>query len=125
MVGTALIREIDLPAGGGLGADLVIVTGTGAWHQLTSWRCGFTANPMQIGNTPPIDGHHPQVHLLSPPAIAGAPKLLTGRIAGATFEEPALIDLVKVPTTDAIADFFTVTQVGDSLELEIWRSGQE
>lgn len=80
-VDVAFIREIEVPSTGAVGADLVTATGTGAWHQLTSWRSGFTPNPSQLATTPPIQGHHPQVHLLDPPAVAGAPKFLTGRIA--------------------------------------------
>ncbi len=80
-VDVAFIREIEVPSTGEVGADLVTATGTGAWHQLTSWRSGFTPNPSQLATTPPIQGHHPQVHLLDPPAVAGAPIFLTGRIA--------------------------------------------
>ena len=80
-VDVALIREFELPSGGGGGADLVTVTGTGAWHQLTSWRSGPTPNPSQLATTPPIAGHHSQVHLLDPPADSAAPKFVTGCIA--------------------------------------------
>ena len=79
-VDVAYIRNYPNPSGGA-GADLVTATGTGAWHQLTSWRVGSGPNPVQLATTPPIEGHHPQVHLLSPPANAAVPKFITGRIA--------------------------------------------
>lgn len=81
------LREVDVAyirdysgTGGGNGADLVTAAGTGAWHQLTSWRVGSGPNPVQLATTPTVEGHHPQVHLLSPPANAAVPKFITGRI---------------------------------------------
>ncbi len=79
-VDVAYIREYS-GTGRPDGADLVTATGTGAWHQLTSWRVGAGPNPVQLATTPPVEGHHPQVHLLSPPANAAVPKFITGRIA--------------------------------------------
>lgn len=60
-------------------ADVVTAAGSGAWHQLTSWRAG-AGNPSALFTAPPVDGHHPKLVLLSPAKDEAAPKFVSGRI---------------------------------------------
>ncbi|MES2707515.1 MAG: hypothetical protein V4726_13035 [Verrucomicrobiota bacterium] len=79
----ASLREVSVafvrknPASGA--ADVVTAVGSGAWHQLTSWRAG-AGNPVALFTAPPVDGHHPKVLLLSPAKDTNVPKFLSGRI---------------------------------------------
>jgi hypothetical protein len=79
-VDVAFIRELAGGASGSGGADLVTATGTGAWHCLTSWRTLGGSNPAALFTTPPLQGHHARVHLLSPAKIPGIPLFVTARI---------------------------------------------
>jgi|GEM_PF-584034 len=79
-VDVAFLREVNVDVGGG-GADIVTVTGTGAWHQMTSWRSFSSgSNPLHLATAPPVQGHHAKIHVLTPATNSAAPKFITGGI---------------------------------------------
>jgi hypothetical protein len=45
--------------------------------------------------------------------------------SGGGYAPPALAGLAEIPTTDAIADWFTANLSGEHLELKMWRCGQD
>ena len=79
-VDVAFVREVNADTGGG-GADIVTVTGTGSWHQMTSWRSFSSgSNPLHLATAPPVQGHHAKMHVLTPATNSAAPKFITGGI---------------------------------------------
>nr|MCU0780040.1 hypothetical protein [Akkermansiaceae bacterium] len=72
--------------------------------RLNVWACNFAANQM----TP--DGAASRTYALQ---------------SGGGYAPPALAGLAEIPTTDAIADWFTANLSGEHLELKMWRCGQD
>jgi hypothetical protein len=72
--------------------------------RLNVWACNFAANQM----TP-----------------AGAASRTYQLQSGAGHAAPARTGLAEIPTTDAIADWFTANLTGEHLELKMWRCGQD